>query len=77
MSQKSKDMVKQYFRDLGIMKGDRTYTSHLPIESRQLLNQRERNILDIHYGLLDATRPVQFRSVSGIQTDFFFVKFQP
>lgn len=57
ISEKSKDQIKEYFQKLGIKKHSHTYTSGiLEPSERSLLNQRERNILDIHYGLVTVAR---------------------
>ena len=50
MSQKSKAEVASYFDDLGIRRG-RGYSATLP---EGQLNQREKNILDIHSELIKA-----------------------
>ena len=50
-SQRRKIFV--FFRELGIQRGE-AYTACLPGEGKGVLNKRERNVLDIHYGLMKA-----------------------
>lgn len=53
ISVKSKEEVKDYFDRLGIKKG-RNFTATLPDALLSKLNQRERQILDVHYALMKA-----------------------